>query len=38
MGLKVLAPFDGMSCGKLALGKQNIEVDRYCSFEIEKML
>lgn len=35
-GFKVLAPFNGISCGRVALEKANIQVDRYVSYEIEE--
>jgi len=34
--MNVLSLFDGMSCGRLALGKAGIEVDNYYSSEIDK--
>ena len=35
-GLKVLSLFDGMSCGRLALDKLGIKVDKYYASEIDK--
>lgn len=35
MGLKVLSLFDGMSCGRIALEKLGLEVDKYFSSEIK---
>lgn len=35
-GLNVLSLFDGMSCGRLALQRANISVDKYYSSEIDK--
>ena len=32
----VLAPFDGISCGRLALERAGIEFDNYYSSEIDK--
>ena len=34
--MNVLSLFDGMSCGRLALGKAGIQVDNYYSSEIDK--
>ena len=34
--MNVLSLFDGMSCGRLALGRAGIEVDNYYSSEIDK--
>lgn len=36
MGLKVLSLFDGMSCGRLALGKAGLPVEMYFSSEVDK--
>lgn len=36
MGINVLSLFDGMSCGRLALKKANIEVGSYYSSEIKQ--
>ena len=36
MGLKVLSLFDGMSCGRLALDRLGIKVDKYYASEIDK--
>jgi len=36
MGINVLSLFDGMSCGRLALERAGIEVDKYYSSEIDK--
>jgi site-specific DNA-cytosine methylase len=36
MGLKVLSLFDGMSCGRLALDRAGIPVDKYYASEIDK--
>jgi DNA-cytosine methyltransferase len=36
LGLKVLSLFDGMSCGRLALDKLGIKVDKYYASEIDK--
>lgn len=36
MGLKVLSLFDGISCGRVALERAGIVVDRYCAYEIDK--
>lgn len=33
--LKVLSLFDGISCGRVALGRAGIEVDTYYASEIE---
>jgi len=34
--MNVLSLFDGMSCGQIALNKNNIKIDNYYSSEIEK--
>ena len=34
-GLKVLSPFNGISCGRVALERAGIEVERYVSYEID---
>ena len=34
--MKVLSLFDGISCGRVALGRANIPVERYVAYEIEK--
>lgn len=36
MGIKVLSLFDGMSCGRIALDKSQIDVEEYVAFEIDK--
>jgi site-specific DNA-cytosine methylase len=36
MTLTVLSLFDGMSCGRLALERAGIEVDKYYASEIDK--
>lgn len=36
MGIKVLSLFDGMSCGRIALERAGIEVDKYYASEIDK--
>ena len=36
MGIKVLSLFDGMSCGRIALERLGIEVDKYYASEIKK--
>ena len=36
MGITVLSLFDGISCGKVALERAGIKVDRYYSSEIDK--
>ena len=33
--LKVLSPFNGISCGRVALERAGIEVERYVSYEID---
>lgn len=33
---KVLAPFNGISCGRVSLERANIEVERYVSYEIDE--
>ena len=33
--MKVLSLFDGISCGRLALERAGITVDRYVAYEIE---
>lgn len=35
-GIKVLSLFDGISCGRIALERAGIPVDRYVAYEIEK--
>lgn len=34
--MKVLSLFDGISCGRLALERANLPVERYDAFEIDK--
>lgn len=34
--LKVLSPFNGISCGRVALERAGIEVERYVSYEIDE--
>jgi len=34
--MRVLSLFDGMSCGRVALERANIEVDAYYASEIDK--
>ena len=34
--MKVLSLFDGISCGRVALDRAGIQVDKYCAYEIEK--
>ena len=34
--MNILAPFDGMACGMLAMIRAGIKVDRYVAFEIDK--
>ena len=34
-GLKVLSPFNGISCGRVALERAGIKVERYVSYEID---
>lgn len=34
--MNVVSYFDGMSCGQIALERQNIKVDNYFAFEIDK--
>ena len=34
-GLSVLSLFDGISCGRVALERAKIQVDRYVAYEIE---
>ena len=36
MGINVLSLFDGISCGRLALERAGIEVDKYYASEIEE--
>lgn len=36
MRLKVLSLFDGMSCGMIALLKNNIKIDKYIAYEIDE--
>ena len=36
MGIKVLSLFDGISCGRVALEKLNLEVEVYDAYEIEE--
>lgn len=36
MGIKVLSLFDGMSCGRIALEKLGVKVDRYVASEVDK--
>ena len=33
--LKVLSLFDGISCGRVALDRANIKVERYVAYEID---
>lgn len=33
--VKVLSPFNGISCGRVALERAGIEVERYVSYEID---
>lgn len=33
--MKVLSLFDGISCGRVALERANIPVEKYCAYEIE---
>lgn len=35
-GIKVLSLFDGISCGRIALERANLKVDKYVSYEIDK--
>lgn len=34
-GLKVLSPFDGISCGRVAFDRAGIPVDKYVAYEID---
>lgn len=34
--MNIIAPFDGMACGMLAMIRAGIKVDRYVAFEIDK--
>lgn len=34
--MKILSLFDGMSCGQIAFRENNIKIDKYYSFEIDK--
>ena len=34
--MKVLSLFDGISCGRVALDRVGIPVDRYVAYEIDK--
>lgn len=34
--MKVLSLFDGISCGKVALERAGIPVEKYVAFEIDK--
>jgi DNA (cytosine-5)-methyltransferase 3A len=34
--MKVLSLFDGISCGRIALERSNINVERYVAYEIDK--
>lgn len=36
MGIKVVSLFDGMSCGRIALDRLGIKVDKYVASEIDK--
>ena len=36
MGIVVLSLFDGMSCGRIALDKLGVKVDKYFASEIDK--
>ncbi len=36
MGITVLSLFDGISCGRIALDKANIQIDKYYASEIDK--
>lgn len=36
MGVNVLSLFDGMSCGRIALDRAGIDVDKYYSSEVDK--
>ena len=36
MGLKVLSLFDGISCGRVALERAGLDVERYVAFEIDQ--
>ena len=36
MGLNVLSPFNGISCGRVALERANLDVERYVSYEIDE--
>lgn len=36
MGINVLSLFDGISCGRVALDRANIQVDKYYASEIDK--
>ena len=35
-GIKVLSLFDGISCGRIALERANLKIDKYVSYEIDK--
>ena len=35
-GLRVLSLFDGISCGRIALERANISVDKYVAYEIDQ--
>lgn len=35
-GINVLSLFDGMSCGKIALDRSGIAVNKYCASEVDK--
>lgn len=34
--MKILSLFDGISCGRIACDRENIKVDRYVAYEIDK--
>ena len=36
--MNVLSLFDGISCGRLALARAGIKVDRYVAYEIESQM
>ena len=36
MGIKVVSLFDGIGCGRVALERCNIDVEKYIAYEIEK--
>lgn len=35
MGIRVLSLFDGISCGRIALERAGIDVDKYDAYEID---